>query len=79
MALVYGDTGYEGHMQRHFDDTQRHVFWMYILNGAAGYTYGSVGLHHLGVKGDLGLGMVWDYNQKRDSELLSGQDISHCA
>jgi len=79
MPLVCGETGYEGHMQRHFADTQRHIFWMYMLNGAAGHTYGSAGLHHMGVEGDLGLGPVWDYNQKRDSELFNGQSIALCA
>jgi hypothetical protein len=79
MPLVCGETGYEGHMQRHFADTQRHVFWMYMLNGAAGHTYGSAGLHHMGVEGDLGLSPVWDYAQKRDSPLLNGEGVALCA
>ena len=69
MPLVCGETGYEEHMQRHFADTQRYVFWMYMLSGAAGHTYGAAGLHHMGVEGDPGLKPIWDYTtwqQARD-------------
>ncbi|MGL1891430.1 MAG: DUF4038 domain-containing protein [Spirochaetaceae bacterium] len=79
MPLVCGETGYEGHMQRHFADTQRYVFWMYILNGAAGHTYGAAGLHHMGVEGDLGLSPTWDYNNKRDSEVFSDKPVVLCS
>lgn len=61
MPVLCGETGYEGHMQRHFQDVQRHVFWMYMLNGSAGHTYGAAGLHHMGVEGDPGLKPIWDY------------------
>jgi hypothetical protein len=61
MPVLCGETGYEGHMQRHFADTQRYVFWMYMLSGAAGHTYGAAGLHHMGVEGDPGLKPIWDY------------------
>lgn len=72
MPLVCGETGYEGHMQRHFADTQRYVFWMYILSGAAGHTYGAAGLHHMGVEGDPGLKPIWDYTTWQQAKDFPG-------
>jgi hypothetical protein len=72
MPLVCGETGYEGHMQRHFADTQRYVFWMYMLNGAAGHTYGAAGLHHMGVEGDPGLKPIWDYTTWQQAKDFPG-------
>ena len=45
---------YEGHMQTNFQVIQRHMFWSFILSGAAGHTYGAAGIWHAGVKGDAG-------------------------
>ncbi len=72
MPLVCGETGYEGHMQRHFADTQRYVFWMYMLSGAAGHTYGAAGLHHMGVEGDPGLKPIWDYTTWQQAKEFLG-------
>ena len=72
MPLLCGETGYEGHMQRHFADTQRYVFWMYLLNGAAGHTYGAAGLHHMGVEGDPGLKPIWDYTTWQQAKDFPG-------
>jgi hypothetical protein len=72
MPLVCGETGYEGHMQRHFADTQRYVFWMYMLSGAAGHTYGAAGLHHMGIEGDPGLKPIWDYTTWQQAKEFPG-------
>jgi hypothetical protein len=39
--LVQGEIGYEGHFNMHFEDFQRNAFWLAMLNGAAGHTYGA--------------------------------------
>ncbi len=72
MPLVCGETGYEEHMQRHFADTQRYVFWMYMLSGAAGHTYGAAGLHHMGVEGNPGLKPIWDYTTWQEAMTFPG-------
>jgi len=72
MPLVCGETGYEGHMQRHFADTQRYVFWMYMLSGAAGHTYGAAGLHHMGIEGDPGLKPIWDWTTWQQAKEFPG-------
>ena len=72
MPILCGETGYEGHMQRAFEDVQRYVFWMYMLNGAAGHTYGAAGLHHMGVEGDPGLNPIWDYTTWQQAKEFNG-------
>lgn len=72
MPILCGETGYEGHMQRAFEDVQRYVFWMYLLNGAAGHTYGAAGLHHMGVEGDPGLKPIWDYTTWQQAKEFQG-------
>ncbi len=72
MPILCGETGYEQHMQRHFEDTQRYVFWMYMLNGAAGHTYGAAGLHHMGIEGDPGLKPIWDYTTWQQAKQFPG-------
>ena len=66
MPVLVGETCYEGHMQQGFQDVQRHLFWMYMLSGAAGHTYGAAGIWHAGVEGDPGIvgafgGQVYDW------------------
>jgi len=39
-----GEASYERHMQTNFDDVQRHMFWSFLLSGAAGHTYGAAGI-----------------------------------
>jgi hypothetical protein len=60
MPVLCGETCYEGHMQQGFGDVQRHIFWMYMLSGAAGHTYGAAGIWHAGVEGDHGNWGAWD-------------------
>jgi len=59
MPVLCGGTCYEGHMQQGFGDVQRHIFWMNMLSGAAGHTYGAAGVWHAGVEGDHGNWGVW--------------------
>jgi hypothetical protein len=54
MPVLVGETCYEGHMQQGFQYVQRHMFWQYMLSGAAGHTYGAAGIWHAGVEGDPG-------------------------
>jgi hypothetical protein len=39
---VIGEIGYEGLGGEHLHDFQRMAFWLSMLNGAAGYTYGTI-------------------------------------
>jgi hypothetical protein len=52
--VLCGEACYEGHMQTNFQYTQRHMFWSFMLSGAAGHTYGAAGIWHAGVEGDPG-------------------------
>jgi hypothetical protein len=61
MPVLVGETCYEGHMQQGFQDVQRHMFWMYLLSGAAGHTYGAAGVWHASVEGDPGVANVYDW------------------
>jgi hypothetical protein len=65
MPVLCGETVYEGHMQQGFQDAQRHVFWMYMLNGAAGHTYGAAGVWHASVEGDPGITPIYDWTTWR--------------
>jgi hypothetical protein len=42
--LIIGEIGYETLGQQHFADFQRTAFWLSMLNGAAGHTYGADGV-----------------------------------
>lgn len=42
MPVLVGETCYEGHMQTGFQYVQRHMFWQYMLSGAAGIWHASV-------------------------------------
>ena len=54
VPVLCGETCYEGHMQQGWQDVQRQMFWMFMLSGAAGHTYGAAGVWHAGVEGDPG-------------------------
>jgi hypothetical protein len=41
--VVQGEIGYEKLGETHFEDFQRTAFWLSMLNGAAGHTYGANG------------------------------------
>ena len=59
MPVLVGETLYEGHMQFGFHYVQRHMFWQYMLSGAAGHTYGAAGIWHAGVEGEHGNWGAW--------------------
>lgn len=59
MPVLVGETCYEGHMQQGFGDVQRRIFWMNMLSGAAGHTYGAAGIWHAGVEGNPGHSGAW--------------------
>jgi hypothetical protein len=40
--LVMGEIGYEGFGAAHYENYQRAAFWLAMLNGAAGFSYGTV-------------------------------------
>jgi hypothetical protein len=42
--VVEGEIGYEKLGETHFEDFQRTAFWLSMLNGAAGHTYGATGV-----------------------------------
>jgi hypothetical protein len=44
MPVLVGETVYEGHQQTNWQDTQRFAFWVSMMNGAAGQTYGAGGI-----------------------------------
>lgn len=56
-----GEACYEGHMQTNFQDVQRHLFWSFMLSGAAGHTYGAAGIWQASVAGDPGIDPVYDW------------------
>jgi poly(3-hydroxybutyrate) depolymerase len=72
MPVLCGETGYEGHMQNHFQYVQRHVFWMYLLSGAAGHTYGAAGVWHASVEGDPGITPVYDLTTWKEGMNFPG-------
>lgn len=72
MPVLSGETAYEGHMQNNLQDVQRHVFWMLMLSGAAGHTYGAAGVWHAGVDGDPGITPVYDLTTWREGMNFPG-------
>lgn len=57
--VLCGEACYEGHMQTNFQYIQRHMFWSFMLSGAAGHTYGAAGIWHAGIEGDAGHTGYW--------------------
>ena len=68
--VLCGEVSYEGHMQTNFQDVQRHMFWSFMLSGAAGHTYGAAGVWHGSVEGDPGI----DHGEYETLRLPSPQD-----
>lgn len=58
--VLCGEACYEGHMQTNFQYIQRHMFWSFMLSGAAGHTYGAAGIWQASVEGDPGITPVYD-------------------
>ena len=59
--VLCGEACYEGHMQTNFQDVQRHLFWSFLLSGAAGHSYGVAGVWQASVEGDPGIDPVYDW------------------
>ncbi len=57
--VLCGEACYEGHMQTNFQYVQRHMFWSFMLSGAAGHTYGAAGIWHAGIEGNPGHTGAW--------------------
>ncbi|NIS52842.1 MAG: DUF4038 domain-containing protein [Phycisphaerae bacterium] len=58
--VLCGEACYEGHMQTNFQYIQRHMFWSFVLSGAAGHTYGAAGIWQASIEGDPGITPVYD-------------------
>ena len=67
-----GEACYEGHMQTNFQDLQRHLFWSFMLSGAAGHTYGAAGVWQASVEGDPGIDPVYDWTTWREGMNYPG-------
>lgn len=67
-----GEACYEGHMQTNFQDVQRHLFWSFMLSGAAGHTYGAAGIWQASVEGDPGIDPVYDWTTWKEAMHYPG-------
>ncbi len=67
-----GEASYEGHMQTNFQAIQRHMFWSFMLSGAAGHTYGAAGIWQAGVEGDPGITPVYDWTTWKEGMNYPG-------
>jgi hypothetical protein len=67
-----GEACYERHMQTNFEDIQRHLFWTFMLSGAAGHTYGAAGVWQASVDGDPGITPVYDFTTWREGMQFPG-------
>lgn len=70
--VLCGEACYEGHMQTNFQDLQRHLFWSFMLSGAAGHTYGAAGIWQASVDGDPGIDPVYDWTTWREGMVYPG-------
>ncbi len=70
--VLCGEACYEGHMQTNFQDVQRHLFWSFMLSGAAGHTYGAAGIWQASVDGDPGITPVYDLTTWREAMHYPG-------
>lgn len=70
--VLCGEACYEGHMQTNFQDLQRHLFWSFMLSGAAGHTYGAAGVWHASIDGDPGIVPVYDWTTWKEGMNYPG-------
>lgn len=70
--VLCGEACYEGHMQTNFQDLQRHLFWSFMLSGAAGHTYGAAGIWQASVEGDPGIDPVYDWTTWKEGMKYPG-------
>jgi hypothetical protein len=59
-------------MQTNFQDLQRHLFWSFMLSGAAGHTYGAAGIWQASVEGDPGIDPVYDWTTWKEGMAYPG-------
>lgn len=70
--VLCGEACYEGHMQSNFQDIQRHLFWSFMLSGAAGHTYGAAGIWHASIEGDPGIHPIYDWTTWQEGMRFPG-------
>jgi hypothetical protein len=70
--VLCGEACYEGHMQTNFQDVQRHLFWSFMLSGAAGHTYGAAGIWQASVEGDPGIDPIYDWTTWKEGMNYPG-------
>ncbi|WP_309722368.1 DUF4038 domain-containing protein [Armatimonas sp.] len=70
--VLCGEACYEGHMQTNFQDLQRHLFWNFMLSGAAGHTYGAAGIWQASVDGDPGIDPIYDWTTWKEGMNYPG-------
>ena len=70
--VLCGEACYEGHMQTNFQDVQRHLFWSFMLSGAAGHTYGAAGIWQASVEGDPGIDPIYDWTTWKEGMAYLG-------
>ena len=71
-TALCGEACYEGNMQTNFQDLQRHLFWSFMLSGAAGHTYGAAGIWQASVEGDPGISPVYDWTTWKEGMPYPG-------
>jgi hypothetical protein len=49
--VLVSEVTYEGHMDSNWADVQRYMFWVSILNGSCGHTYGAGGIWQMNAEG----------------------------
>jgi hypothetical protein len=79
MPVVHSEVNYEGILGRAKDDVQRATFWVCILNGLAGYTYGANGVWQLNRPekpyGPSPHGATWGNRSWQDAYKLPGSAV----
>jgi hypothetical protein len=75
--VINGESVYEGIMGSNWADVQRLAFWMHMLGGAAGHSYGAHGLWAVDDGGFSGAPGVWGRSSWQDAARLPG--ASHMA
>jgi len=79
MPVVQSEVNYEGIMGRVKDDVQRATFWVCMLNGVAGYTYGANGIWQLNRPerpyGPSPHGATWGNRSWQEASKLPGSAV----
>ena len=76
MPVVNGEVNYEGFMHGNYDEVQRLAFWICLLSGAAGHTYGANGIWQVNTRGQAygpsPHGNTWGNRPWEDAMRLPG-------